>query len=73
MRRDTRVNASSSIYERIEHARMADSDREVALNALRQADLFIDAFMWIAKKVERLGARLFLKPRSLSDLDRTNS
>ena len=45
---------------------MTDSDREVALNALHQAELFVDAFMWIAKKVEQLGARLFLKP-SLKD------
>ena len=65
MRRDTKVNAGSSIYERIEHVRMTDSERRVALNALRQADLFVDALMWIAKKIEDIGrrpARLFLKP-----------
>jgi len=62
MKRDTKVNAGSSIYERIEQARMTDSERQVALNALRQADLFVDAFMWIGKKIEQLGTRLFLKP-----------
>lgn len=66
MRRDTKLNAGSSIYERIAAARMTDSDREVALNALRQADLLMDAFMWIAKKIQQLGVRLFLKP-SLKD------
>ena len=66
MRRDTKVDAGSSIYERIQHVRMTDSDREVALNALRLADLIVDAFMWVAKKIEQLGTRLFLKP-SLKD------
>lgn len=66
MRRDTKLNAGSSIYERIASARMTDSDQKAALNALRQADLFVDAFIWIAKKIEQLGARLFLKP-SLKD------
>ena len=62
MKRDTKVNAGSSIYERIEQARMTDSERQVALNALRQADLFVDAFIWIAKKIGRRPVRLFLKP-----------
>lgn len=62
MRRDTKVNARSNICERIQEARMTDSERQVALNAMRQADLFVDAFIWIAKKIGRRSARLFLKP-----------
>lgn len=41
---------------------MADSDRKIALNALRQADLIVDALMWVVKKIGRGGARVFLKP-----------
>ena len=41
---------------------MTEVDRRVALNALRQADRFIDAAVWIVKKLGRGGARLFLKP-----------
>ena len=41
---------------------MTDSERQVALNAMRQADLFVDAFIWIAKKIGRRSVRLFLKP-----------
>ena len=62
MKRDTKIEYGSSIYERIKDARMTDSERQVALNALRQADLFVDAVMWIAKKIGWGGARPFLKP-----------
>lgn len=41
---------------------MTNSERQVALNALRQADLFVDALMWVVKKIERLASHLFLKP-----------
>lgn len=62
MKRDTNTTSGSSIYEQIERARMTDVDRRVALNALRQADVIVDALMWIANKIGRVGARAFLKP-----------
>lgn len=62
MSRDTKVLCGPSIYERIEHVRMTASDRKLALNALRQADLIVDALMWVGKKIGQGGARIFLKP-----------
>jgi hypothetical protein len=41
---------------------MSESERQVAINAMRDADLLVGAFVWVAKKIEQLGDRLFLKP-----------
>ena len=41
---------------------MSAAERERALNALYEAELLVDAFVWAAKKIEQLGERLFLKP-----------
>ena len=62
MRRDTKMTSVSSVYEQIKRAKMSDVDRQVALNALRQADALVDILMWVAKKIRRGGARVFLKP-----------
>lgn len=62
MKRDTNITSSSSIYEQIKRARMTDAERQVALNALRRADVFVDALMWIVNKIGRGGASTFLKP-----------
>jgi hypothetical protein len=29
---------------------------------MRDADLLVDVFVWVAKKIEQLSERLFLKP-----------
>lgn len=52
----------STIYARINAVRMSEVERRRALNALFGADLLVEAFVWAAKKIERLGERLFLKP-----------
>jgi hypothetical protein len=41
---------------------MSDAERQVALNAMRDADLIVDAVVWAVKKIERIGERLVLKP-----------
>ncbi len=52
----------STIYKRINAVQMPQVERQRALNALYEADLFVEAFIRAAKKIERLAERLFLKP-----------
>lgn len=52
---------NSDIYARLRDARMSEADRQVAINALRTAELVADAIMWVSNKIESLAA-LFLKP-----------
>lgn len=52
----------STIYTRINAVQMPRVERQRALNALYEADLFVEAFIRAAKKIERLAERLFLKP-----------
>ena len=60
--KDMEIKLSSTIYSRINAMRLSESDRQTAINALRDADLLVDGFVWVAKKVEQIGERLFLKP-----------
>ena len=62
MRKDMEIKLGSIVVGRIKSVRMSESERQVALNAMRDADLLVDAFVWVAKKLEQLGERLFLKP-----------
>ena len=62
MRNNVENKIGSTIVARINAVQMSDAERQRALNALRDADLLVDAFMWMVKKIERTGARLFLKP-----------
>jgi hypothetical protein len=41
---------------------MSETERQTAYNAMRDAELLVDAFVWVAKKIEQIGERLFLKP-----------
>ncbi len=34
----------------------------MAINAMHDADAIVDAFIWVARKIEQLGAALFLNP-----------
>lgn len=59
------IKIGSTIYERIDTIRMSDAERQVAINAMRDADLLVDAFVWVSKKIEQISDRLFrffLKP-----------
>jgi hypothetical protein len=62
VKRDLEVKIGSTIYSKIQTARMSERERQVALNAMRDADLVVNAIVWLVKKIEHLGERLFLKP-----------
>jgi len=62
MRNELEVKADSTIIGRVNAARMSESERQVAISAMRNAELLVDAFVWVVKKMEQLGDRLFLKP-----------
>jgi hypothetical protein len=62
MRYDVENKLDSTIVARINAVRMTDMERQRALRALHDADLIVDAFLWVARKIERAGERLFLKP-----------
>lgn len=62
MRDDMEIKIGSTIYNRINASRMTEAERQVAINAMHDAELIVDAIVWVTKKIEQLGARLFLKP-----------
>jgi hypothetical protein len=62
VKKDMEIKLGSVVVGRIQSVRMSESERQVAINAMRDADLLVDAFVWVAKKIEQLGERLFLKP-----------
>jgi len=62
MRKDLERKIGSTIFERLNATHMSDAERETAISAMLTADLLVDAMTWVTRKVERLGARLFLKP-----------
>ena len=62
MSKDIELKMGSTIYGKIQAARMSERERQIALNSMRNADTIVDAILWIGKKIEHLGARLFLKP-----------
>lgn len=62
MNNDLEVKFGSTIVGRINAVRMSQTERQVALDAMRNADALIDACVWVAKKIEQMGERLFLKP-----------
>ena len=47
---------------RIDASHLSHAERLQAEYAMRDAQLIVDAFVWVAKKIEQFGARLFLKP-----------
>jgi single-stranded DNA-specific DHH superfamily exonuclease len=61
MNETVKSKIGSTIYERINSVRMSDAERVVALNAMRDAELIVDAITWIGRKFEQLGG-LFTKP-----------
>ena len=68
MKNDMEVKLGSTIVGRINSAHLSQAERQVALNAMRDADLLVDGIMWVAKKIEQIGERLFLKPSTKSAL-----
>ena len=62
MDNDMEIKLGSTIIGRINSAHLSETERQTALNAMRDAELLVDAFVWVAKKIEQIGQRLFLKP-----------
>lgn len=62
MSKDLELKIGSIVYSKIQGARMSERERQVALSAMRDAGLVVDAIVWLTKKIEHLGERLFLKP-----------
>ncbi|MGE5522280.1 MAG: hypothetical protein ACM3SS_01090 [Rhodospirillaceae bacterium] len=62
MSKELELKIGSTIYGKIQAARMSERERQLALHAMRNADVAVDAIVWLVKKIEHLGERLFLKP-----------
>ena len=56
------IKFGSVIYDKINTVRMSAGERQIAINAMRDADTIVDAILWVTNKIEELGAFLFLKP-----------
>ena len=56
------IKLDSARNVRIDATRLSEGERQIAVSAVRDAELWVDAFMWVGKKIEQLGARLSLKP-----------
>lgn len=61
MRKDKQIEFGSDIYKLIHQARMSEYDRQLAFNAMRQAEAFADVVVWVKEKAAALGNYL-LKP-----------
>ncbi len=53
--------ANTDLYARIKLTPMSASEREVALNALRNAEAISDGIMWVVNGIKRLFTRPTLK------------
>jgi hypothetical protein len=62
VKKDMEIKLGSTILARIDAVRMSEAERQVAIGAMRDADLLVDGFAWVAKKIEQIGERLFLRP-----------
>jgi hypothetical protein len=61
MRKSNERSIDSGIYARLQEVRMSPSDRQRAVDSLRQAELLVDAILWVKGKVAACGT-YFLKP-----------
>lgn len=52
----------SVMYDKINDLHLSAIERQAAINAMRDADTIVDAILWVTRKVEQLGAFLFMKP-----------
>ena len=57
--------SNTDLYARIQHAPMSEREREVALNAVRNAEAIVDGYLWAVNGVKGLIARIFEKPANL--------
>jgi len=62
MSKELEIKFGSVIYDKINTVRMSEQERQVAINAMHNADAIVDTMIWLSQKIEQLGAALFLKP-----------
>lgn len=62
MSKTLEVKIGSAMYKNINTVRMSEAERRVAVNAMQNADLLVDVFVWMSKKIEQVAERAFLKP-----------
>ncbi len=65
MNRLSERSENTDLYARINQASMSASEREVALNALRNAEGLVNGSLWVVNGAKRLIARVFEKPAGL--------
>jgi hypothetical protein len=58
-------SSNTDLYARIEQAPMSDRERQVALNAVHNAESIVDGYLWVVNGVRGLIARIFEKPAGL--------
>jgi hypothetical protein len=62
MNEDIEMKLGSTIYRRLQAVRMTETERQVAIDAMRQANLLVDGFVWIGRKMGQLGELFSSKP-----------
>jgi len=62
MNEDMKIQLGSTLYDRINRMQMPETERQAALDAMRNARILVDAFLWVARSVERLGEFRLFKP-----------
>lgn len=62
MSKQLELKIGSTVYGKIQAARMSERERQQAISAMQNAESIVDTLMWIVRKIERLGDRMFLKP-----------
>ena len=65
MSKEIESKLGSTIYDRINAIRMTPSERYRALDAMYNADLIVDGFFWMVKKIEHLGRFSFQRQPQL--------
>ena len=61
MRKVKQVAFGSDVYALLEKAHLSEVERHKALDAMRTAERFSDAVLWVQEKVAAIGT-WFLKP-----------
>ena len=64
MNRDFEMQLGPTLYERIQSIPMSEAERLVAVNAMLNAQLLVDACVWLKSKAGQLAERVFLKPNA---------
>ncbi len=65
MNRLNEKSANTDLYARIQRTPMSESERQVALNAIRNAESIVDTCLWAVNGVSGLITRIFQKPAGL--------